>query len=541
VATNITVYAQWVKDPAAWVTVTFMPGHGLPEIEPVETIKDTPLGTDMPDDPTQDYYLFTGWNTELDGSGTSFDATTTVATDITVYAQWVKDPEAWVTVTFMPGDGLPEIGPVETIKDTPLGTNMPANPVQDYYLFTGWAIVSGGTAGEEFTSQTPVSQNMVVKAQWQHTPSDVLVLTFGDKATTYNGTAQTLPAATATGAGDITILYGLAENGPFNLEAPPSYTNAGSYPVWAQVALPDYVPKTAKATLTINPAAAHITVNSTSKVVNTADPTFTGSVTGLVKATDLGEITFHRQQQQTGPEYAGATVTLTASYTQNPNYTVTLTNGTLTILPIPINPRGFPIPSQVSSASSGKEAQGSTEAPAEQTQQPPASSSAASSSAASRSAASSSTSAASSQSASASSSLPNTPAPAPTNAPNQPFSPATQTPTASWSILNLLFTIVSTFFSLVFIAHLFISRKKAQENTKTEYRASRLVLQVFAIIIGVIAILAFIRTQNLAALMVITDKWTLLFALLPIVQLLLSVFIRERANTNNNLHNNPEG
>ncbi|MBY0583977.1 cell wall-binding repeat-containing protein [Murdochiella sp. Marseille-P8839] len=40
--------------------------------------------------PTKQGYTFTGWNTQTDGKGTKFDATSVVNADMTVYAQWKK-------------------------------------------------------------------------------------------------------------------------------------------------------------------------------------------------------------------------------------------------------------------------------------------------------------------------------------------------------------------------------------------------------------------------------------------------------------------
>ena len=82
-------------------------------------------------------------------------------------------------------------------------------------------------------------------------------------------------------------------------------------------------------TLTVTPAKATITVNSASKVQGAADPVFTGTVEGLVAAGDLGEITYKRTNTDEAPgTYEGV---ITAEYTANPNYDVTVTNGNFTI------------------------------------------------------------------------------------------------------------------------------------------------------------------------------------------------------------------
>ena len=82
-------------------------------------------------------------------------------------------------------------------------------------------------------------------------------------------------------------------------------------------------------TLRVDPMQVVITVDDASKTAGSTDPTFSGSVQGLVNLDDLGAITYVR----TGTDeavgvYADA---ITADYTANPNYAVTVVPGTFTI------------------------------------------------------------------------------------------------------------------------------------------------------------------------------------------------------------------
>ena len=82
-------------------------------------------------------------------------------------------------------------------------------------------------------------------------------------------------------------------------------------------------------TLTIEPAKVTITVDSASKQEGTDDPTFTGTVDGLIDESDLGEIEFVRTGTEEAPgTYEGV---LTATYMENPNYDVTVIPGDFTI------------------------------------------------------------------------------------------------------------------------------------------------------------------------------------------------------------------
>ena len=82
-------------------------------------------------------------------------------------------------------------------------------------------------------------------------------------------------------------------------------------------------------TLTILQRKATITVNDASKAFGGTDPEFTGTVEGLISENDLGEISYTRTNDAEDPgTYKGV---ITAEYTANPYYDVTVVNGDFTI------------------------------------------------------------------------------------------------------------------------------------------------------------------------------------------------------------------
>ena len=85
---DMTLKARW-SDCA----VIFDRNDGSGQTENVEAVSGEALGDKMPDDPTRDGYTFTGWNTEPDGSGDTFTASTVVSGTMTVYAQWKKSSD----------------------------------------------------------------------------------------------------------------------------------------------------------------------------------------------------------------------------------------------------------------------------------------------------------------------------------------------------------------------------------------------------------------------------------------------------------------
>jgi uncharacterized repeat protein (TIGR02543 family) len=72
-------------------TVTFHLNYPGATPEPYATVTtnyNTPLGSNMPANPTRTGYTFAGWNTQEDGSGTTFTSSTVVISNIDVYAKW---------------------------------------------------------------------------------------------------------------------------------------------------------------------------------------------------------------------------------------------------------------------------------------------------------------------------------------------------------------------------------------------------------------------------------------------------------------------
>ncbi|MFV0411760.1 MAG: MBG domain-containing protein, partial [Oscillospiraceae bacterium] len=94
---------------------------------------------------------------------------------------------------------------------------------------------------------------------------------------------------------------------------------------------PNYNVTVTTAKLTINKKQVSISVENASKTYGEADPTFSGSVSGLVADDELGAITYGRAVGDETKQNAGDDIALTAFYTENPNYTVAVTTAKLTI------------------------------------------------------------------------------------------------------------------------------------------------------------------------------------------------------------------
>lgn len=223
-ATEVTVYAQWAavpdgsnpdevtdgtqdSDPAKQgVKITFDGNVAAENVTTPIITQANPqykyvhlgdsIGTaNMPDSPTRTDYVFQGWNTKADGTGTTFTGDTAVSEDLdgvialddpsgayelTLYAQWTVDEDSVtedekVTVTFnknTDGAGTDDSAKTYTIKKGDVLGFEITDPVRDTYYFMGW--YKGTDAGDniEFTADkyaanTVFTQDTTYYAKWE--------------------------------------------------------------------------------------------------------------------------------------------------------------------------------------------------------------------------------------------------------------------------------------------------------------------------------------------------------------------------------------
>ena len=172
-------------------TVTFNANDGTAEpattTQPIESGLETALTANAF---TRDGYEFVGWNTEADGSGTSYEdgANITLNTNQTLYAQWTSNG---FTVTFKNYDGKElQSGSVASTNSPVYGGATPEKPAdaQYSYTFSGW---SDGTNTYAANATLPApTADVTYTAQFTETVNKYSV-TFVDE----NGTTVLLAAA----------------------------------------------------------------------------------------------------------------------------------------------------------------------------------------------------------------------------------------------------------------------------------------------------------------------------------------------------------
>jgi len=108
---DVIVYADWI---AVSCTVTYDSQSATTASNPTSQVVTFPATTvvTLPTAPTKTGYTFIGWNTAINGGGSSFTGSTTVSANITVYAYWKSSDatlsalslaEATISPTFASG------------------------------------------------------------------------------------------------------------------------------------------------------------------------------------------------------------------------------------------------------------------------------------------------------------------------------------------------------------------------------------------------------------------------------------------------------
>jgi uncharacterized repeat protein (TIGR02543 family) len=119
----------------------------------------------LPADPVKTGYLFGGWFTAINGGGAAFNTSTTVSSNITVYALWNSYT---YTVTFNPSGAGATVTPTQKTVSSPATTlNSVPTPIRTGYLFLGWYTSTNGN-GTYFDNNTTVTKNITVYAYWDN-------------------------------------------------------------------------------------------------------------------------------------------------------------------------------------------------------------------------------------------------------------------------------------------------------------------------------------------------------------------------------------
>lgn len=132
---------------------------------------------EKPTEPTKLGYSFDGWYTSTDGGktlSTKFDFTTSISSDITLYAKWNA---IIFTVTFNTDSG---IFTEDTNQNVNYGEKViePKDPIRNGYDFLGWyeTTDNGITLSElSYSFDTVVTENIELYAKWKVTENFIYI------------------------------------------------------------------------------------------------------------------------------------------------------------------------------------------------------------------------------------------------------------------------------------------------------------------------------------------------------------------------------
>ena len=174
------------------VTVTFNANGGTGTMATLKVRKnaETPLTANAFE---KEGYVFTGWNTAADGSGTAYadKSSAKFESDTTLYAQWLQE----VTITFDKNGGT-GVMPVQKVGKG-LATNLDANKFShtDRY-FAGWSSTAAGSVEYADKASVTLTADKTLYAIWSDKP--IVTLTSGTGVSSTSGSGSFAPGASVS-------------------------------------------------------------------------------------------------------------------------------------------------------------------------------------------------------------------------------------------------------------------------------------------------------------------------------------------------------
>ena len=182
VSNNMTVYAKWISHR---YTVTFDDQGATTPVGEESMIVESPDTTlkILPSEPAKTGSYFSGWFTQKNGEGSSFNEKTEVIGDITVYAYWTAAPV--YTIIFDSQGAETDASPGRISVENPATTvvSLPIPPIKTGHDFGGWFTETNG-GGTEFLADTAVTENLTVYAKWTPSTYAITYKDHGDTAFT---------------------------------------------------------------------------------------------------------------------------------------------------------------------------------------------------------------------------------------------------------------------------------------------------------------------------------------------------------------------
>jgi uncharacterized Tic20 family protein len=119
--------------------------------------------------------------------------------------------------------------------------------------------------------------------------------------------------------------------------------------------------------------------------------------------------------------------------------------------------------------------------------------------------------------------------------PTSPLTPPSVDAGSAWALVNLILTIVGALLAFVVLVAFFIGRKEEKEKeddarmrdreyTESTRRRKRIALRIVSLVAAIAAAILFLLTEDMTQPMQLVDMWTIVHAIIFIVQIVLTIF-----------------
>lgn len=306
-------------------TVTFdANGHGTaPDIQEIEKGHTAT----KPTDPIEPKYTFEGWYEESTCI-TPYNFYAPVNSDITLYAKWtlntITDDMVNISDNTQTYDGMEYSINVTNTTDATISYGITEETYDleepPKYKDVGTYIIYYKVTKDNYVDKTGYAVLTIE-------PAIITEIAFDNNEVTYDGEEHTIKVTGGLTGG--TIKYGL-EEGIYDLDKLPKYTDIGTYTIYYKATKDNYIDKIGTATITINPMP--ITVKAKDKIITYGDetPIFDYEVINgsLVTGEELSNINVSQLAETNAGTYI---ITVSQIEGSNSNYDITFENGTYTI------------------------------------------------------------------------------------------------------------------------------------------------------------------------------------------------------------------
>lgn len=179
---NTYLSAQWVYDANQWTTIVYDKNNaGATGTMASQTVLTGQPHTLLTNAYSLEHYVFTGWATNPDGTGTTYaDAasiTPSASGTLNLYAQWREIPH--VTITYLANNGTSDTTSTSDYLGS-TATILPANTfTYEHYDFRRWSTNPDGTGTSYFPGSTlTLASDITLYAFW--TPRALYDITYQD-------------------------------------------------------------------------------------------------------------------------------------------------------------------------------------------------------------------------------------------------------------------------------------------------------------------------------------------------------------------------